>query len=317
MHENVLITVIMPVFNSETYIKESISSILNQTHINLKLLIIDDNSTDDTIKIIRSFDDNRIKLYINKNYGLVESLKFGINKVESEFMARMDSDDLSHPRRLEKQLKHLLESRSDICGCAFKTINSKSIVLRKYNVPISHEDIYLRLANNVPFCHGSLLAKTAIFKHFTYGNSYKNKTNEDFNLWVKMIRNGIKFSNLKDEMYYLRIHNASRSYSENKNKFIKISKIAHDRFFVEEKKDIKDLLIHKTILDFLSMGIDYKLKDNIDILKKLSKYRFFKNSFKAFLNISILRFKYFFFLLSVLIMIIYFKIIQKKVLENF
>jgi glycosyltransferase involved in cell wall biosynthesis len=269
MNEDVLITVIMPVFNSERYIKDSIGSILNQTHINLKLLIIDDNSTDDTINIIRNFDDSRIKLYINNNYGLVESLKFGVNKVESEFMARMDSDDISHPRRLEKQLQILLETDSDICGCSFQTIDSSSIIMQQYKVPINKKDIYLSLVNNVPFCHGSLLAKTEIFKKYTYGNYSKNKTHEDYHLWKKMIKNGINFTNTNEKLYYLRIHGKSRS-SKN-NKFKRISQITLNRFFLEEKDNIKKIFRSKSFTEFITMRIDSRIKDNLIIVRKLYK----------------------------------------------
>ena len=99
------ITVLMPVYNGEKYLKESIESILKQTFRDFEFLIINDTSTDESEKIIRSFKDSRIKLIKNeKNIGLTKSLNKGLDLAKGEYMARMDADDISLPKRLEIQV---------------------------------------------------------------------------------------------------------------------------------------------------------------------------------------------------------------------
>ena len=105
-----LISVVMSAYNSERFIAESISSILNQTYEDWELILINDASSDNTLEIITrlSREDPRIKVIDNaKNLGLTVSLNVGIKNSRGEFIARLDSDDLAEPSRLETQLEYL------------------------------------------------------------------------------------------------------------------------------------------------------------------------------------------------------------------
>ena len=108
-----LISVVMSAYNSERFIAESISSILNQTYEDWELVLINDASSDNTLEIITrlSREDPRIKVIDNaKNLGLTVSLNVGIKNSRGEFIARLDSDDLAEPSRLETQLEYLHSS---------------------------------------------------------------------------------------------------------------------------------------------------------------------------------------------------------------
>ncbi|MEQ4894891.1 glycosyltransferase family A protein, partial [Escherichia coli] len=106
-----LITVIMPVYNAEKYIYESIKSILVQSYSNFEFIIINDGSKDSSGKIIENFlDDTRIRYINRENKGLVFTLNEAISLSRGNYIARMDADDISHPLRLEKQLNFLLEN---------------------------------------------------------------------------------------------------------------------------------------------------------------------------------------------------------------
>jgi len=103
-----LVTVLMPVYNAERFLSEAMDSILNQTLINFEFLIIDDGSHDSSLKIIRSYDDPRIRLVQNeKNLGISATLNKGINLASADLIARMDADDISYPERLQKQYDYL------------------------------------------------------------------------------------------------------------------------------------------------------------------------------------------------------------------
>ena len=105
---NKKITVFMPVYNSERYLKEAIDSILNQSYKNFELLIINDGSTDSSIDIIKSYNDSRIKLINNDcNKGLPYTRNLGLKLAKGDYIAIMDSDDISYIHRLKKQIEFL------------------------------------------------------------------------------------------------------------------------------------------------------------------------------------------------------------------
>lgn len=105
------VTVLMAEYNTkEEELRQSIESILNQTYKNFEFIIIDDFSEDKSTKIIKSYDDDRIKIYRNdKNIGLAESLNKGIKLSNTDFIIRMDTDDIALEDRIEKQVKFALE----------------------------------------------------------------------------------------------------------------------------------------------------------------------------------------------------------------
>ncbi|MEO1184545.1 MAG: glycosyltransferase [Cyanobacteria bacterium J06636_27] len=102
-----LISVIVPVYNGEKTIKETIESVLNQTFSNLELIIIDDGSQDSTLKVISDIKDSRLKVFSYKNAGVAISRNRGIKKSVGEFIAFLDADDLWTSDKLEVQLEAL------------------------------------------------------------------------------------------------------------------------------------------------------------------------------------------------------------------
>ena len=110
----------MPVYNGATYLNEAIDSILNQTFNNFEFIIIDDASTDDYVKIIKSYDDPRIKLIVNKkNIGQSATLNKGLELARGKYIARMDQDDISMPERLKKQMGFMDEyPKFAVPGCS-------------------------------------------------------------------------------------------------------------------------------------------------------------------------------------------------------
>ena len=122
-----LISVVMSNYNTdELYLRASIESILNQTYKNFEFIIVDDCSSDNSVSVIESYDDKRIKLIKNpKNMGLTKSLNIAIKAAKGEFIARMDADDISLPQRFEKQVEFLTQNPEYIaCGTAIKILGS-------------------------------------------------------------------------------------------------------------------------------------------------------------------------------------------------
>lgn len=120
------VTVLMPVYNAEPFLEEAIKSILGQTLNDFEFLIINDGSTDRTKEIIESFDDSRINALHIDNIGLSAVLEVGMNLARGEYIARMDGDDISLPRRLEIQ-KQILDQNPDfvLVHCLVDFINEE------------------------------------------------------------------------------------------------------------------------------------------------------------------------------------------------
>ena len=118
-----LVTVLMSVYNGEKYFPETIESILNQTFTNFEFLIIDDGSSDNSIKIIESYDDPRIRLICNdENIGQTKTLNKGIKLAKGNFIARSDQDDISSSNRLFIQYNYL-NNNPNFCLIHSKEIN--------------------------------------------------------------------------------------------------------------------------------------------------------------------------------------------------
>ena len=205
------VTVLMPVYNGERYLREAIDSILAQTFTDFEFIIVDDGSTDETPTILNGYTDPRIvRLRNQTNVGLVESLNRGLAAARGEYIARQDADDVSLPQRLEKQLD-FLESHPDVglVGTTFAIVNSCGVILGIPSVPTQNGDIQERLlcANN--FCHGSVMFRR---KCLEVVGAYRADLfpAEDYDLWLR-IGEHFQVANLSDVLYQWRDWDASIS----------------------------------------------------------------------------------------------------------
>lgn len=115
-----LVSVLMTAYNSGKYIEEAIKSILNQTYHNLELIIVEDASTDSTLQVIKQFSDDRIRLFCNeKNSGTLYGMQKAFGLARGEYIAVLDSDDVSLPKRIEKQVS-FLQAHPEVMLCATK-----------------------------------------------------------------------------------------------------------------------------------------------------------------------------------------------------
>ena len=151
---NNFVSIILPVYNEEKLIKNSIKSILNQSHKDFELLVIDDGSTDNTKQIVTSIKDKRI-IYIKKNHtGLPETLNCGIKLSKSDLIFRMDADDLSAINRLEIQLNFMNENPEVVlCGTFMNIINYNKKKITKKKLPITNCEIKNTILYNSNIMH--------------------------------------------------------------------------------------------------------------------------------------------------------------------
>ncbi|KAB2888961.1 MAG: glycosyltransferase [Desulfobulbaceae bacterium] len=201
-----LASVVMCVNNSELFINEAIDSILNQTFVDFDFIIVENCSTDRSLDIILSYKDIRIKLYRTPIRNLSYNLNFGLLQADSKYIVRMDSDDISHSKRLEKQIEYL-ENNPDVAivGSAIRIINGKNSDTKIITLPLENSAIRRRLPYKIAICHPSVTIRRDIL--LSYNGYEQTRYCQDIELWLRMARNpGVKFANLKDVLLDYRIH---------------------------------------------------------------------------------------------------------------
>lgn len=204
MENKPFISVLLPVYNCEKYIFEAVESILNQTYTHFELLIIDDCSTDATLQICKSFQDDRIVIIEKeKNSGYTNSLNYGISIAKGKYIARMDGDDISLPERFKKQVT-FLEANEDVvlCGTWLSIIGSTNVI----KLPENHTDIKLGLLKGNCMAHPSVMIKKQILNELYVVYDILKEPAEDYDLWVRLLAIG-KLHNLKEVLLNYRVHN--------------------------------------------------------------------------------------------------------------
>ncbi len=203
------VTVLMPVFNGEKYLRKAIDSILNQDYTNFEFLIINDGSTDKSTKIIKSYNDKRIKLVNNPyNKGLVYSLNLGIEMAQGKYIARMDCDDISLPSRLKKQVDLLEKTKYALVASKIITIdkNGKELGLWVEDQrAITPEKIRSQLPKGNCLAHPSIMVRSNIIRKYLY-NSNQNFYTEDYDLWLRMVSDGNNLGKVNEVLLKYRIH---------------------------------------------------------------------------------------------------------------
>lgn len=207
MKENPLISVVLPVYNCALYIEDAINSILNQTFQDFEIIVIDDCSVDNTVKIVQSIEDHRIRIiFKEQKKGLIDSLNIGFKEAKGEYIARMDGDDISLPDRFRKQLE-ILKNNSDIkaCGCWLKEFGySNKVISHKEN----HDEIVSRLLLSCSMSLGSVMLEKAWVRNFKFEKAKLHV--EDYDFWSKMAWSG-KFYNIQEVLYNYRVHESQVS----------------------------------------------------------------------------------------------------------
>jgi len=213
----------MPVYNGEKYLKEAIESILSQSYTDFEFLIINDGSTDNSVKIIKSFSDNRIHLIDNeKNLGQPESYNKGINLACGEYIAIMHSDDFSLPDRIKKQVEFMDANPSiGISGTWVKIVQNDMSEICK--LPIDPDLVKIHLLSYCPLFHPSVIMRKKLLtrNNLFYDPSYNSA--EDYELWVRASKY-LKIANLDEILLAYRIHpeQVSNKYACKQNKHFEL-----------------------------------------------------------------------------------------------
>lgn len=199
-----IISVVMSVYNGEQFLDSAVESILNQTFTDFEFIIVNDGSTDGSLAILKEYAqrDRRIHLISRENRGLTASLNEGIAYAHGEWIARMDADDISFPDRFEKQLAWLQQTGADICGGWVKLTGTW--IHRVWRYYGSSDAIRLKLLFGSAFAHPTVMLRSSLVK----ANPYNENAHyvEDYELWTRLARLGVKMTNYPGVVLRYRIH---------------------------------------------------------------------------------------------------------------
>lgn len=206
------VSVLMPAYNAEKYIREAIDSVLKQTFSDFEFIIIDDGSADRTIDLVLEYTDERIKLIRNhENKGLIYTLNKGIELSQGKYIARMDADDISLPERFQKQVEYMdLHDNIAALSCSFLFLGTPYEI----HFPTDHERIRIKLLENTALLHPGVMLRKSMFvkENISYNNNYKHA--EDYYLWVDLALKGAELGNLDDVLVHYRQHEGQVSVSK-------------------------------------------------------------------------------------------------------
>jgi len=200
------ISVLMTIYKDKDYLEEAIKSILSQLYKNWEFLIIAEPETpEESLRLVRSFHDKRIRLIINKKHlGFSDSLNKGIRLARGKYIARMDADDISLPHRLLFQMLYMEVHREiTVSGGNAYYVDKKAEKLYRSSVPLSPEEIKVALHFSDVIVHPSVIFRKNIFIKKRY--YYKNQAAEDYELWTRVCQKE-KIGNIWLALVKRRVH---------------------------------------------------------------------------------------------------------------
>lgn len=190
-----VISILMPMYNTEKYVGNAIKSILGQTFTDFELLALNDGSTDGTLDIVKQFDDPRIKIF-DLPHDYIETLNRGLDKSTGKYIIRMDSDDYMYPYRLQKQSDFMENNpQIDVCSGAAQCRGSRTDFIE---CKANHIDLALALLYGTALIHGSVIMRrqAIIDNHISYNKEFLYA--EDYKLWTDFVIAGCKLSSTSD-----------------------------------------------------------------------------------------------------------------------
>ena len=229
-----VVSVVMPAYNAEQYIRLAIDSVLSQTFRDFELIIVEDDFSDKTREIIEEYaaKDHRIlPIFNEKNIGLTPSLNKGLETARGEFVARMDADDISYPERFDKQAAYL-RANPDVCMVATsrERIDEKGNVISSKSMEPGKDKLKERMKVTCAVPHGSVMfRRMEVIELGKYREGIRYA--EDYDLWLRMIEK-YNIDILPDILYKFRLTHKSRSVAESRE-----DKYYHDlvRQFARER----------------------------------------------------------------------------------
>jgi hypothetical protein len=200
-----LVSVLLPVYNGEEFLMESLDSILKQSFSDFEIIAINDGSTDNSAELLDAITDPRMRVFHQENVGLAATLNRGLSLARGSLIARQDQDDLSYPERLAKQVEYMqLNPDCVLLGTAAEIWVGGKRSDRNHDHPTDHSTLAFDLLFNNPFVHSSVMMRREdVLRIGGYSIDPSRQPPEDYELWSRLARAG-KVANLKERLLVYR-----------------------------------------------------------------------------------------------------------------
>ena len=263
LNQDPKISIILPTFNAEKYLEKTILSIINQNYKNFELIIIDNESKDNTINIVNKFKKKlNLKIINKKTKNLAEALNLGLEASKGKYIARIDADDLIRKNRLIKQVE-FLENNMDynIVGTNALRFKNNSFFIKPFI--IDYDDIFMKISMifNSPFIHPSVMIRKKFILENNISYNIKYYECEDYELWFNILKK-TKFKNLKYCGIYYRVHKQSASFKK-RDKLNYFFNITNKKYLINLNINLSEHQFR--ILRKISL-LDINKQDNFDNL---------------------------------------------------
>lgn len=270
MNQKPKVTFLIPCYNTEKYLIEALECIVNQTYENLEIILIDDGSTDNTLRLLKKYEqrDSRIRLYKNEtNIGLIKTLNKGIELATGEYIARFDADDLIGLDRIEKQIEIIIKNNNiDLITSYVNYITPSG----KFHSKV--ESFYCYTFNSIkflnlfecPLVHAGMLIKSSILKQqkYTYDISYLHI--EDYKLFSELLNKNINiFVNTSNSQKYFYRRNLSSV--SNRNREIQVENAI--QLSINNLKNLLEYTIEYDVLKAIILKCSVNW--NVNLIKKV------------------------------------------------
>lgn len=231
MTRNPLVSILLPVRNGQSFIRESIKSIVVQSFENWELIIIDNGSTDDTKEVCRSFQDKRIVMTDNPgSTTIAHALNWGLDLAKGSLIARLDADDIAKPQRLERQVEFLENNLEvGIVGTWMELFGDRRLM---WKYPVTNLEIQLNMFFSSPFGHPSVMYR----KDWQEGSvGYYDPAfdlAEDYELWTRISRQW-KCWNIPEPLTLYRAHSSqsTKEHAEARKKCVSRIRVGHCKYW--------------------------------------------------------------------------------------
>jgi glycosyltransferase involved in cell wall biosynthesis len=243
-----LVSIIMPAYNAEKYIGDSIESVIIQTYQNWELIIIDDGSKDSTLKIAKQYESRQIKVHARINMGQSAQLNFGISLAKGAYIAIAHADDINLPARMEKQVAFLqINPTTAICGTFAYFFDEKEILVHK-QYPTNSDNCFLALFDSNPLVHPAVMMRKSAIQNLPYIYAEELNAAEDYDLWVRM-STSFKIDNVAEPLLKYRLHAAQLSNTRRieEDLIVKRTRISFVRQLTANLKRSQYILVYHTL----------------------------------------------------------------------
>ena len=235
-----VVSILMPVYKTSRSLREAIDSILSQTFTDFELIVLNDCSPDDAEEILDEYNDPRIVRYLGtKNVGLANVLNVGMQLSKGKYIARMDSDDLSTPERLELQVNYLEQHPDiDLCSCGMTLFGARDGKWVRASDP---DQVRISALFFSPILHASSVWRRDAFEKNDLHFDQKMVPAEDYDLWCRAIAAGLRMVNIPECMYLYRIHSnqATENTERTSRKEVEVrEKFLHTIYPAGQSEDI-------------------------------------------------------------------------------